>query len=106
MWYDRQNFDSEYLCPTCGELLYVDSTGTTNVVCLIEGCRNWSADLRSIVNITESEEPQLYEELREEEARVKAELNQWKPGAVARSVYNFRKEQITNIFSGGAMPSD
>ncbi len=63
--YDYNNFDSDYLCPHCGGLLYLDTATPQNDVCINENCQLWPSDMKSIVDATETEEPGIYREIQE-----------------------------------------
>jgi len=75
MNYDRENFLSDYLCPHCGWLLYLSQSGQPTDVCINPDCELWPDELFSIVDATESNESQLYEELKQQEERLIAEIS-------------------------------
>ena len=102
--YDYINFESDYLCPHCGGLLYLDTATPRNDVCINENCKLWPSDINSIVNATETEEPRIYREIQEEEKLLIDEIHRWKPGRLARYAYKARRELITFFFAKGIMP--
>ena len=104
MSYDRENFDSEYLCPHCGELLYLEHSTPPTEVCLNRDCQLWPSGLISTVDATQSAEPQIYRELQDNENQLVAEISNWKPGALARYAYKARRELITMFLKNGVMP--
>ncbi|MDO8749778.1 MAG: hypothetical protein Q7K03_01345 [Dehalococcoidia bacterium] len=105
MIYDRANFDSDYLCPHCGGLLYVAGSMPPTDVCLNPVCPLWPSDLVSIIDVAEEAQPRLYHELQEGEQRLLAEIAGWKSGVLARYAYKARIELITMLFREGIMPS-
>lgn len=102
--YDYSNFDSDYLCPHCGGLLYLDTATPPNDVCINENCQLWPRDLNSIIDATETEEPRIYKEIQDREKPLIDEIHRWKPGRLARYAYEARKELITTFFTKGIMP--
>ena len=105
MTYDRHNFESDYLCPNCGELLYTDSSEPPRDVCLNSECELWPCELLSISDASEEREPQLYRELLAKETALIAEIGRWDPSMLPRYTYKARKELITMAISQGVMPS-
>lgn len=105
MTYDRDNFDSDYLCPYCGELLYVAGSMPPTNVCLNPVCPLWPRGLVSIIDVAEQAQPRLYQELRESELMLPTEIAEWKPKVLARYAYAARMELITMLFKNGIMPS-
>lgn len=102
--YDYNNFDSDYICPHCGGLLYIDTANPPNDVCINENCQLWPQDLNSIIDATDPEEPRIYREIQEEEKLLMNEIHRWKPGRLARYAYMARRELITSFFTKGIMP--
>ncbi len=102
--YDHKNFDSDYLCPHCGGLLYLDTATPRNDVCINENCRLWPRDFNSIIDATETEEPRIYKEIQDKENLLVDEIHRWKPGILARYAYEARRELITSLFTKGIMP--
>jgi hypothetical protein len=102
--YDYNNFESDYLCPHCGGLLYLDTSVPPINVCINENCQLWPRDVNSIIDVTETEEPGIYNEIREEEQLLTGEIYKWKPGRLARYAYKARRELITHFFTKGIMP--
>ena len=102
--YDYTNFDSDYLCPHCGGLLYLDTATPRNDVCINENCKLWPSDINSIVNATETEEPKIYRDIQEEEKLLIDEIHKWKSGSLANYAYKARRELITSLFMRGIMP--
>ncbi len=102
--YDYNNFDSDYLCPFCGGLLYLDTATPRNDVCLNENCELWPSDVNSIIEASETEEPRIYREIQEEEKLLIGEIQRWKPGRLARYAYKARRELITFFFTKGILP--
>jgi len=102
--YDYNNFDSDYLCPHCGRLIYLNISIPPNNVCINENCQLWPRDVNSIIDATETEEPRIYNEIREEEKLLIDEIYKWKPGRLARYAYKARRELITHFFTKGIMP--
>ncbi len=102
--YDYINFDSNYLCPHCGGLLYLDTATPQNDVCLNEKCTLWPSEINSIIDATETEEPRIYMEIQEVEKLIINEINRWKPGSLTRYAYEARRELITSLFTKGIMP--
>ena len=103
--YDYNNFDSDYLCPHCGGLLYLDTATPPNDVCINENCQLWPSDLNSIIDATETEEPRIYREIQEKEKLLIDEIHKWKSGRLARYAYKARRELITLLFTKGIMPA-
>lgn len=102
--YDHHNFNSAYLCPHCGGLLYLDTATPQNEACINEKCRLWPRDFNSIIDATETEEPRIYKEIQAEEKLLIDEIHRWKPGRLARYAYKARRELITLLFTKGIMP--
>ena len=102
--YDYNNFDSDYLCPHCGGLLYLDTATPPNDVCINENCQLWPGDINSIVDATEKEEPRIYREIQEEKKLLVDEIHRWKLGRLTRYAYKARRELITLFFTKGIMP--
>ncbi len=102
--YDYNNFDSDYICPHCGGLLYLDTATPRNDVCLNENCELWPSDVNSIIEASETEEPRIYREIQEEEKLLIGEIQRWKPGELARFAYKGRRELILSFFEKGIMP--
>jgi len=102
--YDYNNFDSDYLCPHCGGLLYLDTATPRNDVCINENCQLWPRDFNSIIDATETEEPRIYKEIQDKEKLLVDEIHRWKPGRLARYAYKARRELITSLFTKGIMP--
>jgi hypothetical protein len=103
--YDYSNFDSEYLCPYCGGLLYLDTATPPNDACINKNCQLWPRDVNSLIDATEAEEPRIYRELQDKEKLLIDEINRWKPGILARYAYKGRRELITLFFTKGIMPA-
>lgn len=102
--YDYNNFDSDYLCPYCGGLLYLDTATPPNDVCINENCQLWPRDFNSLIDVTETEEPRIYKEIQDKEKLLIDEIHRWKPGRLARYAYKGRRELITLLFTKGIMP--
>jgi len=102
--YDYNNFDSDYLCPYCGGLIYLDTATPPNDACINENCQLWPRDFNSIIDATETEEPRIYKEIQDKEKRLIDEIHKWKPGRLARYAYKARRELITTFFTKGIMP--
>jgi hypothetical protein len=102
--YDYNHFDSDYLCPSCGGLIYLDTATPPNDVCINENCPLWPGDFISIVDATEIEEPRIYKEIRDREKPLIDEILRWKSGRLARYAYEARRELITTFFTKGIMP--
>ncbi len=104
IYYDYNNFDSDYLCPHCGRLIYLDTATPRNDVCINENCQLWPRDFNSIIDATETEEPRIYKEIQDKEKLLIDEIHRWKPGRLARYAYKARRELITSLFTKGIMP--
>jgi hypothetical protein len=102
--YDHWNFQSEYLCQYCGELVYVDEMKSDKGICINTRCIDWPIGIKSILEITETGAPKLYDEIRNTEENLKNEIKTWKPGALIRYAYRGRKELISSFFVNGVMP--
>jgi Holliday junction resolvase-like predicted endonuclease len=102
--YDYNNFDSDYVCPYCGGLLYLDTATPPNDVCINENCQLWPRDFNSLIDATETEEPRIYREIQDKEKLLIDEIRRWKPGRLARYAYKDRRELITLLFTKGIMP--
>ena len=102
--YDYSDFDSDYLCPYCGGLIYVDTAVPPNDVCINENCQLWPRDLDSIMDATETEEPRVYREVQDKEKLLIHEIHRWEPGRLAGYAYEGRRELITSLFTKGVMP--
>ncbi|MFC1951197.1 hypothetical protein ACFLXN_02170 [Chloroflexota bacterium] len=102
--YDYQNFTSDYLCPHCGGLLYVDNATPRNDACINSNCQLWPSDFNSIIDATESEEPRIHKELQVKEQQLISEIKSWKPGKIARYAYTERRELVKALFTNGMMP--
>jgi hypothetical protein len=103
--YDRSNFDSDFLCPHCGGLIYLDTANQPNDVCINSKCPLWPRDFDSIIDATKEQEPRIYREINEEEELLINKIHCWKPGKLARYAYQGRRELITPLFTTGIMPS-
>jgi hypothetical protein len=103
--YDYSNFDSGYLCPYCGGLLYLDTATPPSDVCINKNCQLWPRDCNSLIDATETEEPRIYREIQDKEKLIIDEIHRWKPGRLARYAYKGRRELITLLFTKGIMPS-
>ena len=103
--YDHHNFDSDYLCPHCGGLIYLNTATPPDDVCINEKCQLWPSDFDSIIDVTETQEPRIYEEIQDKEGLLINEIDRWKPGRLARYAYKGRRELITLLFTKGIMPS-
>lgn len=104
MDYDHKDLDSDYLCPHCGALLYLDTATPRNDVCINANCRLWPSDFASIIDATETEEPGIYREIQEKEKLLIDQIHKWKAGRLARYAYQARGELITLFFTKGIMP--
>ncbi|MFB0557247.1 MAG: hypothetical protein ACETVW_05275 [Dehalococcoidia bacterium] len=102
--YDYNNFDSDYLCPSCGGLIYLDIATPPNDICINENCPLWPRDFNSIIDATETEEPRIYKEIQDREKPLIDEILRWKPRRLARYAYEARRELITTLFTKGIMP--
>ena len=102
--YDRNNFTSDFLCPHCGGLLYLDTENPSNSVCINTKCPLWPKDFDSIIDATEEREPQIYKEINEQEQLLIDKIQSWKPGKLARYAYKARRELITSLFTTGILP--
>jgi hypothetical protein len=102
--YDYNDFDSNYLCPYCGRLLYRDTATPPNDVCINEACQLWPRDVDSLVDATEAEEPRIYREIQDKEKLLIDEIHRWKPRRLARYAYKARRELITLFLTKGVMP--
>ena len=72
--YDFQYFESEFICPYCGGLLYLDGSNPPNDVCINKDCLLWPDGMNSLVNAQETEEPKLFRELHEQEEFIVDEI--------------------------------
>ena len=103
--YDYPNFDSNYLCPHCGGLIYLDTANPPNNVCINSKCPLWPQDFDSIIDATEEQEPQIYREINEKKDLLIGKIHSWKPRKLARYAYKARRELITPLFTTGILPS-
>jgi hypothetical protein len=104
MDYDYKNFDSDYLCPYCGGLLYLDTATPPNDACINRNCQLWPRDFNSLMDATETEEPRIYREIQDKEDLIIDEIHRWKPGRLARYAYTRRRELLNSFFTKGIMP--
>jgi hypothetical protein len=102
--YDYNNFDSDYLCPYCGGLLYLDTATPPIDVCINKDCQLWPRDFNSLLDATEAEQPRIYREIQDKEKLLIDEIHRWKPGRLTRYAYKDRRELITLFFTKGIMP--
>lgn len=105
-WYasDSKTLDSEYLCPICGRLVYIDVTTPQNNICVNKDCAKWPHDFNFIIDANETQAPGLYKEIQDEEKLITEEILNWKPGVIANYAYHARRELITSLLKGGVMP--
>lgn len=104
MDYDHNNLDSDYLCPYCGGLLYLDIATPPSDACINSNCQLWPRDFTSLIDATEAEEPRIYREIQDREKLIIEEIHRWKPGRLARYAYMGRRELLTSFFTKGIMP--
>ncbi|MBI2850665.1 MAG: hypothetical protein HYX80_06455 [Chloroflexi bacterium] len=102
--YDYSNFESDYICPHCGGLVYLDTATPRNDVCINQTCQRWPQDIHSIINATDTEEPRIYKEIQREEQLLVDQIQRWKSGRLARYSYEGRRALITLLFTNGIMP--
>ena len=102
--YDRDNFDSDFLCPTCGEVLYEQEGEEHWEGCLNPACPGCPHGLEVQTDLLAAGAPQLHEELSAEESRLREEIQHWDHGALASRAHHFRKSLISAFFKGHAMP--
>ena len=63
MSYYLGDFTSEYLCPSCGNLLYVSRADETKEYCVTKGCDFPSAEPFALASPEPEKSPRLYEEM-------------------------------------------
>lgn len=102
--YDRENFDSEYLCAQCGRPLYVKTKQPSDAVCFGPGCALRPTILISIRDVSHGAQPDLYEEIEQERGKLLKEISEWSPESLARLIHKARAELIGMFFETGGMP--
>ena len=84
--------------------MYLDTTIPPNDACINDNCKLWPRDFRSIIDATETQEPNIYKEIQDREKLLIDEIHKWKPGRLDRYAYEARRELITLLFMQGIMP--
>ena len=81
-----RDFKSDYLCNSCGGLLYCDLEDATLQSCINPACKQCNREF-TIIDPSAEASPQLHKELADEEAKrpdIERELT--RPGSKARNV--------------------
>jgi len=98
------DFKSDYLCDTCGEIIYCDVDDATRQFCINPSCQRCNHTF-SILDPSVKTSPQLHKELAEEEAILLALINSCDREALAMYVYSMRLELIKSAITKRVMPS-
>jgi len=99
-----EDYESDFLCPNCGGLIYCDVSDKTRGVCINPRCSDCAHDFE-IMDPSRKSAPQLHGELNAEETKLIAAIEQCDPEALALYAYDTRKTLIECALSSGIMPS-
>lgn len=102
--YDFRNVHSDYICPECGGLIYVESK-TGKEICINNKCCNFPEGL-SFSSITPEKDPRLFKELRKLHEELLLEIaSNCDRMSLTKYLYSKRMKLIDTLFSSGIMSS-
>ena len=102
--YEHGHFQSEYLCPKCGGLLYVDLHNPAFELCVNQSCERYPTDIQ-FSDLSAEGSPQLHQALSEVEAGLFAAIQQCDALALSLYAYEIRRELAYQALSHGIMSS-
>ena len=100
---NASDYDSEYLCKDCGNLLYVKAEDSLDI-CVNRNCRKFPQGLE-FYDPTGSGFPQLYRELDTARANLLSDMKRCDPAELALFIYEKRKALIAFAIEPGIMLS-
>ena len=98
------DFKSDYLCDSCGGLLYCDLEDTTLQSCINPSCKQCNQAF-TILDPSAEASPQLHKELEDEEAKLLALIESCDHEGLATYAYSARLALIYSAVTTGVMPS-
>ena len=97
------DFKSDYLCDSCGGIVYCDSDDASSQFCINSSCQRCNHSF-IILDLSAEASPRLHKELEEEEARLLALVESCDHEVLAMYVYNLRLALIDGAMKR-VMPS-
>ena len=104
MNYDRENFQSDYLCSVCGELLYSDPGLPSVDFCLNSTCKNFPSDVKDLIDSTKSGSPRVHEEVDALEVAIIDRVESWDHESLIRRTHEVRKALARSLVQRGVLP--
>lgn len=98
------DFKSDYLCNSCGGLLYHDLEDATVQSCINPACKQCNQAF-TIIDPSAEASPQLHKELEDEEAKLIGLIRSCDHAGLATYAYNARLALINTALTTGVMPS-
>lgn len=105
MNYDRENFQSDYLCSACGDLLYIEPGKPSIDFCLGPTCTNFPNDVEEFIDSTKSGSPRVYEELDVLEETIIERVENWDHESLIRRTHEVRKALARSLIQQGMLPN-
>ena len=105
MSYDLGDFTSEYLCPSCGNLLYVSRADESKEYCVTKGCDFPSADPFGLGLPEREKSPRLYEAMETLENQLVEAIKAWDHDTLARRIHAIRRILSRNLLYQGTWTS-
>lgn len=103
-WFDPNIIESDYLCPACGDLLYVDVRGSGVQTCMTEDCSQY-VRLGVILDPSDDSHP-MHREFKESEERLGRLITQSMPRELIQLAYEKRRLLIEGLVTNGFMQYD
>ena len=102
--FSARDFKSDYLCNSCGGLLYCDLEDATLQSCINPACKQCNREF-TIIDPSAEASPQLHKELEDEEAKLLGLIWSCDHEGLATYAYNSRLALINTAVTTGVMPS-
>lgn len=101
--YDREYFESEFLCVECGALMYVGFSEPEIQFCLNENCSLRPTETFSILDPSAEATPSLHAEVRSLEENLIERIGQWDHDALINEVVDMRRSLAKSLIMEGVM---